>query len=168
VDAPLVTVDELRDYMQRPVADAAGALAIAGASGIVRAHCGWYISRQDDVIWRLSGTNTRVLNLPTLYLAGVTSVTLDGIPLTDFRWAQRGQLYRSDIWPDFRQIEVTATHGYTDIPDVVRVVTLAYAARQIANPERLKSASVGSVNRAFDLTDLDQALLHPYRIFTTT
>lgn len=161
---PLVSAAELKTYIQRPVRDETAELAIRAGSAAVRAYCGWDLDRE-TATFVVSGNNTRVLSLPTLHLLSVDRLLIDGIEQTEFRWAQRGQLYRRDPWPDFRTITVECVHGYDPVPDVIKVVALAFAARQVANPERLRTAAVGSISRTFDLTVLDEALLHPYRLF---
>lgn len=169
--AALITVADLTTHLQRPVDAAAGALAVAGASGAVRARCGWNIS-QETTTFLVDGSGSTVLNLPTLLLEAVTSVTMDSdlvapavSPYDEgYRWTVRGQLHRHAGWPSFSRILVAATHGYAVVPDVVRLVALTLAARTLSNPERLKTAAVGSISRTFDLSDLDVRLLDPYRI----
>jgi hypothetical protein len=163
---PLVTADDLRTYMQRPVRDDVADLAVLAASATVRTHCAWNLSREATT-FTLNGNNTRILNLPTLNLISVDSVVIDTVPATGWTSSLRGQLYRAVPWPDFRRIDVACVHGYEPIPDVVKVVSLAIAARQVDNPMRFKTAAVGSVNRTFDITGLDQLLLHPFTLFPT-
>lgn len=164
---PLVTVDELSAYLQRTVPAETGALAVAGASGAVRAHCGWDIAYEDGVQFELDGSGSRVLNLPTLHLIAVYAVYVNGEELDPdgYRWARRGQLYRDTPWPRWQGVVADCEHGYAAIPDVVKIVTLGQAARYLANPEALKIAAVGSVQRTYaDLTSLDLALLDQYRL----
>lgn len=168
---PLVTVADLSTHLQREVDEGPAALAVAGASGAVRSHCRWDISRE-DAAFTVAGSGTRVLNLPTLHLVDVLAVRLDdGTELVrgggngEYLWVKRGQMYRSAAWPGpFRHVEVQCVHGYDPVPDVVRLVTLTIAAREYTNPMRLRDASVGSVTRRFDMTALDMALLDTYRL----
>lgn len=165
---PLVTADDLATHLQRPVEPKPAALAVAGASGVVRAHCGWSISFEQAVTLHAAGSGTKVVGLPTLHLVAVDEVRVDGVVLApqDFVWARRGQLYREASWPGpFGVVEVDCDHGYVLIPDVVRLVTLSVAAREYTNPVRLRTAAVGSVSRTYELTGLDTALLDPFRIF---
>lgn len=168
----LITVAELTTHLQRPVEPAAGALAVAGASGAVRSRCGWNISRE-TATFELDGSGTTVLNLPTLFLSAVISVDVAGELVSPavsgdlhvgYRSTVRGQLYRYGGWPSFSRITVTCEHGYDPVPDVVRLVALTLASRTLSNPERLKTAAVGSISRTFDLSELDVRLLDPYRL----
>ena len=92
---------------------------------------------------------------------------MDGAPLPadQYAWSATGQLVTHERWPRRpRCVEVDAVHGYDPVPDAVRAVTLTLAAREIANPERLRSASVGTVTRAYHMDDIDMSRLAPYRI----
>lgn len=164
---PLITVGELADYLQRPVDPARGPLVVAGASAAVRAHCRWDLSYDPAATFTVDGNETRVLNLPTLNLIAVDEVRVNGVALLDseFRWARRGQLFRDAGWSRWQQIDVDCEHGYAPAPDVVRIVALGLAARYLSNPESLKIATVGSVQRTYnDLTSLDLSLLDAYRL----
>jgi len=171
--APLITVEDLRTHMQRPIDQAAGELAVAGASGAVRSYCGWGIAAE-NAVFDVDGTGTTVLNLPTMHLTAVTSVIMDGAAValgaasssvySAYYWTVRGQLYRTAGWPSFARITVACAHGFDPVPDVVRLVALTLASREVSNPERLRTAAVGSVSRTFDLAELDTRLLDPYRL----
>lgn len=165
--APLVSAGELQTYIQRPIDAQAALLAVEAASSVVREHCGWGLSREQAVFY-VNGNNSRVLSLPTLNLLAVDRVWVDGIETSNYRWAQRGQLYRLLPWPDYRKIQVECVHGYDPVPAAIKVVALAFAARQVGNPERFRTAAVGSVSRTFDLDRLDTELLFPYRLYPSS
>jgi hypothetical protein len=165
---PLATPAELDTYLQRPVNPDVALLAVQGASGAVRAQCQWSISQQSAVTLRVDALGwSPVLTLPTMHLTAVTEVRLNGDVLTpgNYRWSARGQLYRPAGWGDWTVVEVDCTHGYDPVPDVVRLVTLSMAARYVSNPDAVRIAAVGSVQRTyFELTALDENLLDPYRL----
>lgn len=166
---PLITAGDLDDYLQRPVPPDQAALAVAGASGIIRSRCRWNISREVGVTFKVDGSGTYVLNLPTLRLTDVLSVTVDGGPVDvdDLRWSTRGQLYRDTVWPRWSMIEAVVDSGYPDNPDVVKIVALSLAARYIGNPQALKSATVGAVQRVYATPEpnpLELALLDAFRL----
>lgn len=167
--APLATEGELDDYLQRSVPPAQAALAVAGASGIVRSYCQWEISREEAVTFKVDGSGTRVLSLPSLYITDVTSIAVNTVPvdLADVTWAKRGQIYRYAGWARWSTVEVECDSGYTDVPDVIKIVTLSLAARHVNNPQGLKSAAVGSVQRTYAETQLNRlelALLDAFRL----
>lgn len=167
---PLVSAEELGDYLQRPVPPAAAALAVAGASGIVRAYCQWDITAQDAITFTVTGTGSRVVGLATLHLRDVTSVTVDDVLIDpgDYRWSARGQLYNlSTAWPRWSTIDVVVDAGYDDPPDVVKIVALSLASRYLSNPHGLKAATVGAVQQTYagpELNSLELALLDCYRL----
>jgi hypothetical protein len=165
--APLITVEELRAYARVPIADDRAALAVAGASGAVRAHCRWSISQEVGVTLRAAGTGVRVVGLPTMHLSTVDAVRVDGVVLDpgEYRWATRGQLYHVNGWARWSKVEVDCTHGYAEIPDVVRIVACGLATRYVSNPESLRIASVGTVQRTYTpLSELDLRLLDEFRL----
>lgn len=167
---PLITAGDLRDYLQRPVDDAAALLAVAGASGAVRSYCRWVLTEELEATLHAAGTGSRVLGLPTLMLTAVTAVRVDGELLDeeDYQWAQRGQLYRPApaCWPLWSRIEVDCDHGYPAAPDAVQIVALGVAARYLSNPESLRDATTATVTRTYTLgfTELEAALLAEYRL----
>lgn len=168
--AALATPLELASHLQIERLDLATAnLALAGASGAVRSYCGWTVLRATETL-TVDGEGSRVLTLPTLHLASVDEVRIDGLAL-DPDGAQptvhpRGQLIWANTWPALSKIEVDCEHGFEATPDVVRLVTLTLAARIFNNPDHVKTASVGTVTRTYDanLTALDMRLLDPYRL----
>ena len=165
--APLITVGDLEAYLQRSVPAPAANLAVAGASGAVRAHCGWGIAQEVGVRLTVTGQGSRVLGLPTLHLTAVDEVRIDGevVDADTYKWARRGQLYRDEPWPQWATVEADVDHGYDPIPDVVKIVALAMAARYVTNPELAKVAAVGSLSRTyFDTTPLDARLLSEYTL----
>lgn len=165
----LATDTELNTHLQRTVDPDVAALALAGASGLVRDFCGWNLTRE-TVTFHVDTDYTQFfLNLPTLHLVDVLEIRVEGVavdmdqPIPP-RWLRRGQLCWN--WPMHRKVEVDAVHGYDDTPDLVRLVTLTVAGRIVSNPDDVKSASVGSVSRTFDtsLSALELRLLDPYRL----
>lgn len=181
---PLVSVAELEKYIQRSVDPETGALAVAGASGIIRDFCRWPISIE-RVTFTVDGSGTVVCSLPTLRLVGVDEVRIDGVvvefadyvaltsvPLTSYTWSENGQLYRPVGWPArARCIQADVVHGYDSTPDTIRAVGLKLAARSVENPVGLVLKTVGQVTRTFDsrtgsedLSQLQMAQLAGYRL----
>jgi hypothetical protein len=166
----LATEAELEIHLQRPIATDVAALALAGASAVVRGYCGWDLLRE-DVTFMLDGTGTLVLPLPTLLLIDVAEIRVDGVAIASTlafqpKWTRRGQIFWAEGWEADCKVEVDCTHGYDDVPDLVRLVALTVAARIVDNPTDVKAASAGSVSRTYDssLSALELRLLGPYRL----
>lgn len=171
---PLATVGELENHLQRQVDPDPGAQALQLASGAVRAFCKWDISEETTTLVG-EGAGWMVLTLPTLNLTAVDEVRIEGtvidITPSAMSWSKRGQLYRPTLgWPQWAQVEVDCTHGYDPIPDMLKLVTLDLAARVMANPEQLVSATTGAVSRTWSggdgpaLSPLHERLLHRYSL----
>lgn len=167
MSAPFAGADELNHHLQYTVDPDVAALALAGASGSVRAYCGWNLSRESTTLTGEGGGGS-LLTLPTLYLVSVDAARVNGavIDLADVVVSRRGQLRRTSLWPMDSTVDVDCVHGYDETPDVVRLVTLTLAARIVNNPENAKAATVGTVTRTYDasMSALDMRLLDPFRL----
>lgn len=173
---PLATTGELNTHLQREIDNDRATQVVQLASGAVRAYCGWNLSLATETL-QVAGSGTIVLTLPTLNLITVTAIVVDGTdlaldPLT-VSWTRRGQLLRMAGWPHMATVDVTCEHGYAEIPDVVKLVTLELAGRALNNPEGLRRVTVGAVTREWGgsaaaggaaLSELDQRLLDRYSI----
>lgn len=177
---PLAAAEDLACHLQRDLDRASADLALAGASGLVRRHAGWPISESTETLTRLGGGSV-VLGLPTLMLTAVTEVRVGTEVIAaaelaaagymgaeEYTWTPEGQLIRPAGWPRLAQVQADCTHGYDPVPDDVRLVTLTLAGRLLANPEALKSKTVGGISRTYggssDLGALETALLDGYRL----
>lgn len=125
-------------------------LLIQGAVASVRRHCGWHVSppREDDFI--LDGRGGHIQRLPTLNVVEVSRVLDGGQELayrTDYRWSQMGLLERMHgSWSrHYRDIEVTATHGHQDVPDIIAMI-LSVIARTMASPMGATREQAGAMS----------------------
>lgn len=178
----LATTTDLANYLQRSDVPAGTAtLALDGASQLVRTYCGWQLDQVTETLHAF-GAGTQVLSLPTLHLTAVAEVRLagevlvqatvdEGAPFAaaEYVWTVAGQLVRPASWDRFAAVEADVTHGYSPVPDDVRVVVLAVAARLVSNPDNLRQEVVGSVSRSWDsgmvgFAPTEVALLAPYRL----
>lgn len=173
----LASVDELTAFRQGEEAASVeqATLALAAATGAVRRYCGWRLDAASES-FVVDGVQGAELLLPTLYLTAVTAVTVDGVALvdgTDFEWSRSGILSSSTttMWAAPRRgVTVEAQHGYDPVPDDVKGVVLAAAARAVTAPNGELRESVGEWSAALaaagvQLTDGERLLLNPYRLF---
>jgi hypothetical protein len=178
---PFATFDELQLHLGRTLDDQfAAEQALALSSGAVRSYCRWEISRNTAADMQAYGDGSHLLSLPTLLLNSVTSIAVDGIDIgpivwsQDLNWGRKGQIHRTGGWCKDTIVDVVCDHGYDsdELPDVITLVTLDAAARQLSNPENLVSASTGEVSRSWSsssgsasgLSSLHQVLLDNYRL----
>jgi len=165
---PLVTPEELAGYLQRRLERFPAELAVQGASGVVRAYCGWDLTRTVETL-EVTGNGGCAINLPTLKLNDVTSVTVDGTALdaADFSWGANGILFRRSCWPlGPRRIVAEVDHGYDPIPDELRIVVCSIAGRIYSNPEGLVQKSSGDDSRSMPapLSDVEMRLIARHRL----
>lgn len=172
---PLATAADLNLHLQRTVPDDLAALLLAGASGAVRAYCRWNISRTTET-FDVIGDGRAFITLPTLRLRDVTEIRVDGIPVDLATaspapiWSAQGQIYWGALWARNAKLQIDVDHGYdaAEMPDLIRLVVLTLAGRQLNNPDGVKRATTGQVTREYfagaDLTELHMRLLDQYRI----
>jgi hypothetical protein len=162
---PLITVDDLAGYLQRPIDRYSATACVAGASGLVRAWCGWNISRTVETL-TVDANGSGSVNLPTLRLNDVTEVRVAGDVLdpSEYGWATNGVLAFTSRngWPSgLRQVAADVDHGYDPIPDEICIVVAAVAGRLYSNPEGLVQKSSGDDSRSYGprLSDMELRLI---------
>jgi hypothetical protein len=178
--APLASVDDLAAWPGCESIPAGQAdLALAVASGVIRAECGWSITAELASWSGVCEPGSASVWLPTLLLTDVSAVSVDGlvVPPGGFAWSSRGRvsLAGRSFLPSV--VSVSYTHGYAITPDAVRGVCLQLAARSVLNPGLLRSQvdTVGSVTESRTyavpatgsislLTDADRLALSPFRL----
>lgn len=124
--APLATVADLEARGVTVAASETGPLAVFldVASAIVRDAAGASISQLTSTI-TLDGSRASRIRLPGLPVRSVTTVEIDGAPVTDWRLSN-GALWRASGWQsDYgpSEVTVTYTHGFPTVPaDIVDLV----------------------------------------------
>lgn len=139
------------------------------AEGIVRDYCGWHIAPSQTDTVRIYGTPLgQPVLLPSMYVTAIVSVTDQGTLLDPsvYDFEQAGILRRIDgyLWSTGDGvIEVTFTHGYTDVPPAVTRAVQSIASQL---PNGLRSRSAGPFSESYfnDLSPMDRASLSRYRI----
>lgn len=170
----LAPPEALANLLQRDLDEAAARQALEGASGDVRTHCGWFLSRQTvtGFVPRIKCW-TRAFWLPSLHVVSVEQVVVNEVVLvegTDYGWTDYGRVYRPwfGYWTEL-PVTVDFTHGYdTDDyrMDTVRRVVLAAAARRLGNPAAHTAETTGRESwtagqASAGLTDDEKADLGP-------
>lgn len=124
------TVPELSAYLGRALDNTEQAeLALTLATGIIQSETGQTIERVEDDTVTLRGGPYGELTLPERPVIEVSAVL--GEHVRDDEWSWRGgQLVRRFGWPEV--VVVTYTHGYATIPADIKAITLALAARVLA------------------------------------
>ncbi len=126
--------------------------AIDSALAYIRAFAGWHITPVREEMLTLDGNGATVLQLPSLNVTGVESVSLNGevLPEDAYSWSAQGMLRRcAGVWPrDFRNVTVTFRHGYESCPVVASVVA-SVAARAASTPTGLTSLTVGGRSEGY-------------------
>jgi hypothetical protein len=174
----MIDIDDLSHYLHLGdlSTDDAAILAVELGNAVVREYCGWWIYPTATESLIFDGDGTQLVQLPTMCLTAVASVSLDGVlldPVADpgaYSWSGVGLLYRATGWTcGQRNIAVDFDHGYATRPGGPALVALSSAAREYLNPgPRLIEASSGTVRRRYSdkdsLNPLETRLLDPFRL----
>lgn len=188
------TEAELEAYTGTSIATDRATLLLDLATGAIQGYTGQTISRvtNDEVV--LVGNWGSTLTLPerpavapTAVAIGDTALTADTDYVFDGRWtlhrgtkvdgvlSVNGPDYLINGWGDWggpgAQVTVTYTHGFATIPNDIKGVCLALAARSLASPDGVNSESVGSYSVSYSrsggavsLLAEEQRLLDSYRV----
>ncbi|MCF8605148.1 hypothetical protein L5I01_17475 [Gordonia sp. HY442] len=96
---------------------------IAAVLSAVHRYCGWHVFPVVETQMRLDGPGGKLLNLPTLRLVELISVTSGGVDveIDTLTWSDRGMIARrSGRWTtELGGIIVTARHGFDSAPELV-------------------------------------------------
>lgn len=173
--------------MSQPLCDTAD-LALTGdaqvtyASAWVRAYCGWHIYPSQDDTVTVNTAGGQLLLLPTLYMTALGPVILTAdsstVDPTTLSWSQNGSVaYKpcQDVWPQpcwpvgLSTVTVTFTHGYDEVPDAIKAVTVAIAKRMLSQLSGVQSEQAGMVLRTYADADVlspaESAALNRYRLW---
>lgn len=165
---------------------------LAAAGETIRNFCQWHIAPSVTVTQQVPIQPDGTIMLPSLYVTGVESVTLNGLELDPctYKWFQAGYIkhFRKDyfewpLWPlesdrPFREYpsplarhaEVTFTHGYPQLPAAVAAVGMELANRAMELPSgvatQISSGPYGITFGALGvvLSDDQRRRLGPYTL----
>lgn len=159
---------DLSTFVGRDIPQPRAAMLIGQASGLIRSYCKWHIAPVVSELLTVDGSGIGLLQLPTLHVVSIESLTEEGVACTDYEWSANGSLFRLHDWSHkSRSIVVDLTHGYEEAPLEIQSVCLQLAARLLANPLGVKSEAAGGVSVTYAsgvLGDYEKAALDPYRI----
>lgn len=159
----LATVEDLELYSDEQID--APELLLSAASAIVRGYCGWGIT-QEVATFRLTGSGTQSMHLPTMRLAGVSTVKVAGTALAGWDWTYDGVLTSYRPFPFGRRIDVACTHGYEIIPADIVAVTCATALKLHLNPAGATSETIAGYSTSYGqlLAQHEKWILDRYRM----
>lgn len=187
--AALASVSELADWLGITIAAGADTnraqQLLDTMSGLARRQARQTFELVTSDTVDLRGTYEPVLKLPEQPVVAVNSVTFDGTALTSSQWEllPHGRLFRTNTTVSDRKHHAAGTwggplyvvtvdydHGWSSVPDDVKGVVLAAAARAWANPQSALYESVGTYRIGFSnqqqvsaLTAFEVELLKTYR-----
>lgn len=186
---PILTVEEFNAATAGKYSgDARIEPSIKAASAAVRDYCGWHVTPAlgCTLTERVLAGNGRVkrsgpdllIQLPATLVTEVTSVTLDGVELTDYDLAPNGILRLFDVCRLDRksQIVVSYTAGLSDgMSDALKELIAGRVIHALAQPYGVQSESAGGVSITYSgswaasasataLPDDNRATLEPYRV----
>lgn len=152
----LATVDDLASALQQAVDTSTATLLIECATAVVQAVAGGQriVRVVDDPLAKI-GTTDSWLDLPQIPVVSVSTVTLDGVALTEgtlnpAHYKLRGdRVWRTDGWQTYvgqpSDVALNYTHGYASGSQdlqLARSAVLGLAKGQYANPSGVTSEAI--------------------------
>lgn len=175
--APFISVADLSDFIGRDLsADPGAIVAVDSACEMCRAVSGQQFNRGTSTTL-LDGSGTDMVLLKQLPVNAVSSVSVAGAAVTDYRVdTARGALLRgatgswpTPVWPYGRDnVQVVYDHGFdvADLPRSVSMVALSIAARLViqgpAAQEGIGNVSIRYALASTDLTVGERLILGRY------
>ncbi|GAA3136619.1 hypothetical protein GCM10010466_29290 [Planomonospora alba] len=143
-------------------------------SDLVKAYCRRNFGRVEGDVYTVIAPNDQTLELPGSPVHEVTSVEIDGVPVTEWtragstlwrRWGWTVRMF-SDVPAEVR---IVYTHGNDDVPGDVKAVICQEVARILESAPGLASETVGDESRSYadavpvGLSKSAKAALNRYR-----
>lgn len=170
------TVEDLATFLGTDFSAAESATATQNleiATQVIKDYTGQVLEAEAADAITLDGNGESLLQLPEAPVTAVTSVTLNGILLTeatDYAWYASGLLEKlHGGWGSkWQSIDVVYSHGYAAIPDAVKGVCLAMAGRLMERPVPIEEESIGAYSVSYSagaeqLSDEEKHSLSSYR-----
>lgn len=183
------TIDELRTFVNDATLDMARAQqALNFATGKIQGYTRQEFSETADSTITIRGTWGDTFYLPQRPVTDVDSITVDGIlaAALSYEWSSDGKVTLAQdpsfvinlaerdggyFGGDRVLIRIVYSYGLAPIPNDVKAVCCALAARSLATPAggATQSVTLGSFTEQFfasqghDLTDDEKSALKPYR-----
>ena len=173
---PLVSTSDLGMYLQQDLSEyePEAAYAVNLASAAVRGYCRRTFTYVEDDVrvfrWR------RAIVLPDPPVHAITAVRVEEVDADWYR-DERGDIVVAPGSPTgdehypFPDIEVTYTHGYLEVPEIVPIIAVRIAARAFKNPTLRTTYAADSMTYQSSsdvaprmVTADEQMLLRPYRL----
>ena len=135
--AQYATPEELASYLQKDLDTSTANQALTLASGTFASEADTYFTAQ-TVTWSTTICYVAAVELPFKPVTAVSAVRVNGVAVTGWT-LRKNALYRPagfGTWnyyiPDL--LEVDLTHGYTTVPDDVKLAVLEIAGGLYENP----------------------------------
>lgn len=152
-------------------------MAIKLAAAYVRRRTGQQITLVTDDELVVDGTGDPLIFLPERPVVGISSVEVDGDVWEqgdDFDWSERrGKLVAlGGSWPaGWRNVAITYSHGYAELPMDIQGLVYGLARRQIDNSsgQSIRSETLGQYSVAYEtlvggLSAAEQAIIDELRL----
>ena len=147
----LATIEQLESYLGTvitgPSAVASAQLALDIASNSVETYIGYKIEEIVDDEVNIDGTGNTIVLLPSFPITEITAIIEDGVLLetTAYEFSQFGVVKKTNgLWTSkLNGINVTYTHGFTEVPLSIVGVVLSLAGRIKSGSSDIKQESIG-------------------------
>ncbi|MFT4225311.1 hypothetical protein [Micropruina sp.] len=140
------------------------AAAVKAAAGRVRAECHWHIAPEFTQTFVCETPRDGIVDLPTLHLVSVESVTVDGQPVA-FDWSVSGRVVLPGLpsGASLRSLVIVARHGFEACPQSLRGVVAELAAPGLGGG-KARSEVTGPFTDSYFESDDAAEVLAAYRL----
>lgn len=147
-----------------PSLDGFDADAVKAAAGRVRAECHWHIAPEVTQTFVCETPRDGIVDLPTLHLVSVESVTVDGQPVA-YDWHVSGRVVLSGrpAGAGLRSLVIVARHGFAECPQSLRGVVAQLAASGLGAGQ-VRSEVTGPFTDSYFESDDKDGVLSAYRL----
>lgn len=141
--------------------------ALASAAARVRSACHWHIAPAYQQTWVMAVPADGIIDLDTLRVDSIDSVTVDGVPLqypADYDWSDDGRVELRSVrrGQGMRSLVIVVTHGYEVCPDDL-VQLIAQLAQPGMGGQLVRSEGTGDFTTSYFGLQQD-AVVAPYRL----
>lgn len=126
-------------------------------STAIRNYCGWHVAPVITETKTFDGTGSKLLQLRTMKLQDIESITINGTDVTDYvTWSELGSIRYENGFPEtYRSVVVTYTHGFL-LEDVADLVVIGEQIGRMA-----ASSPMGALQESLGARSVTLAQLSP-------
>lgn len=166
---PFATAQQMADRSQGAIPTTHPFLAaeLKAATRTIRNACGWHIAKAEQLRYRKVRPFSEAVWLPAMQIKSIDSGTIDGATVAATTAGFDPEIGWTALYG--RNIDITFTAGYDEVPEDLVTLTLELAAGALGSPLGISREQAGTVSVTYtrtsgELTAADHDRLAAYKI----